>query len=387
MRILFVTWGYPPGPVGGAERQAQRQAHELAARGHRVTVVCRQEGPGLVSNDWDGAVRLVRVRRSGGRPVGKASYLLRLGWVLLRQARRHDLVHVHLANLQADVAAIACTLARRPLWVKIACGGAAGEVQRLSRAAWATRWFGLRHADCVQAISEEIFTEVTGPPRVPVDRIARIPNGIDLTSRAAPPDKAAARRRLGLPADALLFMFLGRLSAYKGLDTLMAAWTAAKLPAQLLVVGPEAPDAPIPPGLLSGPGVLLLGPTERSGDYLCAADVLVAPSRSEGMSNVVMEALAYGVPVIATTVGANPTLLGHGSAGVLVPPDDPPALAHALRRLATDDAARRRLSRAGREQVASLDLATVVDQIEARYQDLLAARLGGPLANGARGVR
>src|SRR5205814_786993 len=140
------------------------------------------------------------------------------------RGRRFDLVHVHLANLQADVVALAARVSGRPVYVKIACGGSIGEISRMSRAAILTRRIGLRRAAVVQALSEEIRGELVA---IGVDeaRIVRLPNGLDRTRfrPSARAERAELRRRLGLP-DGVLVMFAGRFAAYKGIDDLLSAW-------------------------------------------------------------------------------------------------------------------------------------------------------------------
>src|SRR5690606_9080223 len=106
--------------------------------------------------------------------------------------------------------------------------------------------------------------------------------------------------------------------------------------------------------------------------YLRASDVFVLPSRSEGMSNVLLEAMAAGLPSIATRVGAAEAVVTDGTDGLLVPPAAPPQLGDALRRVCGDPELRARLgSAAARTIDERFSIAAVMNQIEAEYRDIL----------------
>lgn len=373
-RILFVTWGFEPGPVGGAERQARLQAQELVKRGYVVTVVCPAE-TGVPKRHFVG---LVPVRRLAvlRRPFRRVSFLLHLFFYCLLHLRSYNLVHVHLANLQADAVGLAARVMNRPVWVKVACGGREGEAQRLARVARVTRWYGLRHARCVQAISSEIASEMRTLVGVADSRIRCIPNGLDLDvyTPVTAGEKLRLRSQLGLPADAIIALFLGRLAAYKGLDTLLTAWRGAKGLGEntfLVVVGPPAIDAPVDTSTMTAPNVIVRPATTRPVDYLRAADLYVNPSRADGMSNSLLEAMGVGLPVISGTSGASPELLLNGRAGLLVPPGDPEALCQALQQLLGSPDTRVQLGRLAREVVERYGIRDIVDLICAGYVEIL----------------
>jgi glycosyltransferase involved in cell wall biosynthesis len=286
--------------------------------------------------------------------------------------RRFDVIHVHVANLQADVAAIAARLLRRPLYVKVATGGPLGEVQRFRRVSRLTRYLGLRSAARVQAISDEIESDLLsiGVSRA---RLLRIPNGIDLTDRNDRGDGAdpGERARLGLPGDAVVTLFVGRFAVYKGLDDLLAAWARlrGRRPRRLVLVGQRngAPDHAV----AQSDDVLIRPWTADIGAYFRAADIFVLPSHSEGMSNALLEAMACGLPAVATRVGAAETMIEHGRNGVLVDPADPEGLAQALGRLIEDPGTRRSMGLAAAASIKDrFDIRGVVDRIEAAYLEI-----------------
>ena len=198
----------------------------------------------------------------------------------------------------------------------------------------------LRRCAHVIAVSDALKAVVTGWG-IPASHVSVIPNGVD-GERFRPLDQAACRRRLGLPADERLILFIGHLVPVKRVEDLLEAFRAVVSRSNgarvsLAMVG----DGPLRPRLSSRieadgfrDRVRLVGarPHEEIPLWMNAADVLCLPSRHEGCPNVVVESLACGRPVVGTAVGGIPALLASPGCGLLVPPCDPAALAHALER-------------------------------------------------------
>jgi len=170
---------------------------------------------------------------------------------------------------------------------------------------------------------------------VPRDRIHLVQNGVD-TAVFHARDRAEARRGLGLPADALLVLFVGSLKREKGVCDLLQAFAevrATRPRARLVLLGEgparadvEAARATLGEALHAPGGV----PAAVVADWLAACDVFTLPSWMEGQPNVVLEALACGRPVVGSRVGGIPDALEDLEAGMLVPAQDPAALAAAL---------------------------------------------------------
>jgi glycosyltransferase involved in cell wall biosynthesis len=368
MRVLFCTLDYAPSAAGGAEKQAQLQAEALVARGHTVDVVCPQAA-GHRSGNVDG-IRVHRLPRLHRRPFRTVSYLLALSRFLILRLHDYDLVHVHLANLHADIAvAIARTL-RRPSYVKLAAGGPLGEIGRLRPIAPVTRFYGIRHATLIQAISEEIASDLR-ELGVSDDRIRRIPNGVAVP-RLTTANRAEERSRLGLPPDSLIVLFAGRMEADKGVGDLIAVWRAWSPPPDRILVLLGSPGRKDPIDLDDLPATAEHRPWSSDvGAYLAAADIFVLPSYAEGMSNALLEAMAASVPPIASRVGATTELIQHGQNGQLIDAGDRIGLRRALETLADDAALRRRLGKAARATVLkSYGIDSVVIKIEQAYRSI-----------------
>ena len=336
-----------------------------------MDVVCPRSS-GHASQVING-VRVHRLPRLDRRPFRTISYLAVLIAFLILRLRRYDLVHVHLANAQADVAVAAARLLGKASYVKLAAGGPLGELARFRRVARITRYYGVRHASLIQAISDEIRHDLIGAGAAP-GRIQEIPNGVLLGSRSTANSRLAMRQRFGISATATVVIFAGRLERDKGLADLLEAWKAGPPPgAVLAIIGSPGIKDPVAMDLLPD-NVEYLGWTADAQAYIAAADVFVLPSYAEGMSNALLEAMAAGVACIASRVGAAETMIRDGKQGLLVDAGDTKALGNALRRLARSADLRSALGAAGRERVADrYGIEGVVDRIEAAYRSVLPA--------------
>jgi sugar transferase (PEP-CTERM/EpsH1 system associated) len=219
--------------------------------------------------------------------------------------------------------------------------------------------------------------------RVPAGKIVTVYNGVDLrTYDPAVVDRAAARRALGLEAGAPVFGVIGRLVAVKDHATFLraAAQVGARLPAaRFLVVGSGPLQASLEASIrqLGIASVVRMLPARADvAGVFAALDVLVVSSVSEGCSNVILEAMAMGKPVIATAVGGNPELVEPEVTGLLVPAQDAARLAEAMQRLGSDRALAERFGAAGRRVAEQrFSLTRMVEQTDALYRRLLARRV------------
>jgi len=199
------------------------------------------------------------------------------------------------------------------------------------------------------------LTQRYGPATSPV---TDIPNPLDTTEWRAI-DRGEARQRLGLNPDAFLAINHGRIAIFrKGLDTLVQAWARCGT-AGLVVIGSGEDDERFGRLLEHAnlPGVRWLASysTDRElmRTWLSAADIYVTASRIEGMPVAPLEAMACGLPVVATDAQGLPDILADGerSGGIIVPKDDPAAIAGAILRLRDDGGLRARFGAAARRRV------------------------------------
>ena len=184
---------------------------------------------------------------------------------------------------------------------------------------------------------------------------------IDHFSPPSREDVLAMRAELGLPADAQIIVFLGRVTTDKGVVELLDAFaevSASIAQAHLILVGPLDERARFTPAqterLRTTPRLHLAGYSPHPRKYLGAADLLALPSYREGFGTVVIEAAAMGLPTVGTRINGLTDAIEDGETGILVPPRDAVALASALRRLLSDETLRAKMGLAARERANRL---------------------------------
>jgi len=239
------------------------------------------------------------------------------------------------------------------------------------------RTFGMN--DAVIAVSDGVAssmrTGADGPP------VTMIPNGVDAEGlRSAALSREVARRDLGVPADATVVGTVGGIIAKKGHAALVRAARAvvdvhphARFVFVGLPIDPERVRAEIERGGL-GDRVMLAGYREEAARLMPAFDVYCLPSRFEGMPVSLLEAMALGIPAVATAVGGVPEVVTDGQDAMLVPPDDPGALSAALIALLGDPVRRRAMGEAAARTAERFSLREMVRRTEAVYESVLGAR-------------
>jgi glycosyltransferase involved in cell wall biosynthesis len=318
-------------------------------------------------------------------------YVLCVLRFLLRHRREWDVVHVVNVYLDAYAATAIRRLHGLPVVVRPACAGYFGDLARLERFRVWPVFPGLdrgtiralirtiARADAFIANSREVREELVAAG-CPGERIAHIPNGVDLTRFSPVPAARAAegRRRLGL-SDGPLAVFTGRLDPQKGLHTLVEAMRSPALAAagaHLLLLGDGPQRAELVQAVERNglrDRVRFRGVVEDVAPYLRASDLFAFPTRGEGMPNALLEAMATGLPCVASAVGGCRDVITHGETGLLVPAGDAAAFQAALETLVQSAALRERLGAAAREAAAArFGLETMVDRYEACYRAVLA---------------
>jgi glycosyltransferase involved in cell wall biosynthesis len=372
---------YFPPEYSGAALQALALARELRSRGHHVefAVFGGTSGTGGPVDGFP-VTRL----RAGQGPKHQE---LRLWWNLYRllRRRRHDfdILHSHgayytqaivgpLGRLFGLKSVVKASLARNDL---------AGVDRTLAGHLHARM---LRAVDACVAISSDLANELEAAG-VARERIVRIPNGVD-TERFRPAgagEKVRAREALGLPPDRPVALFVGVFDRRKSILWLAEQWVATGgcgTGALLLAAGPVSRDredrdvwqqardlADRQPALLDVRRYL-----DNIQDLYRAADLLVLPSLAEGLPNVVMEAMASGLPCAVSAVAGNTDLVRDGETGRTFRPGDAEGLTAAVHGCLGEPGGR--VAAAAREQILTrYSLASVADAYEPLYVRLLAS--------------
>ena len=369
LRVTMLIKHFPT-MQGGAERLLEALLPLLDERGADVTVISRDQSGAPTPPT---GARVVQVPASGGRELSAARYVVHA----LRQIRheRPHVTHAHSLLSPTSVAIAARRMFGVPAVATVHGGGEGGEIDRLRalRRGGRPRLWALGHElDRIVVISEEIDRELAGVA-FPAARRIGIPNGVD-TRRFRPvrdEERRALRQEFGL-GDGPVVVFVGRLVPVKGVDVLLEAWASvrATIPDASLVLIGGGPE-PTSLGDHAAEGIHAPGPVQDVGPYHRAADVFVLPSFAEGLSIALLEAMASGLPVVATDVGATADVVGD--AGTIVPVRSARALADALVALLDDEDRRRCLGAQARQRImARYELGRTADALMELYRSLAA---------------
>jgi len=358
--------------IGGPARHATILDDGLSRLGFRTLLVygTPEASEGSMENlVKERSLRAVRIPELGRqiRPLSDLVALVRLVRLLFRE--RPDVVHTHTAK--------AGVLGRVAAWFDNATSRRRHRcfVVHTFHGHVFTGYFGPTGTIAVRLVerilgylTNRIVTlsarqreEVTTAFRVaPASKTVVIPLGLDLAPLLTlTRGDGGGRERFGFAADAFVFGYVGRFVPVKDVDTLIRAFGVVSRSHQnagLLLSGDgECREhlAALVSSLGIGDRVRFIGWQLDLPAVYSALDALVLSSRNEGTPVDLIEAMAAGVPVVATSVGGVPDVLDNGRCGLLVPPGDIESLARAMGQVASDGELRERLARAGREQVAS----------------------------------
>jgi glycosyltransferase involved in cell wall biosynthesis len=350
----------------GGERQTLWLAAELARRGH-VSVIAARPGEPLAARA--AGVGLDVVYCAPGSEVD-----VRAAWRLRRAVRERDiqLVHAHTAHAVA-VAAMATLGFEVPMIV-------ARRVDFALRRNVGTRWKYGRAARII-AVSNAV-AGVLERSGVPDEQIRVVPDGVDVhrTVSAAPP---ATLRALGIRAGAPLVVQVAQLVGHKDPVNFVRAMARVRdrVPSAMgLLVG----DGPLRADVEREVTALGLDDVVRLAGYRTDADALLAAaqvaclsSREEGMGSVLLDALAFGVPVAATSAGGIPEVVVHGESGLLAAPENPAALGDAIATLLEDSGLCARLAQNARTRSREFSVERMTDRTIAVYEEALSGTGAG----------
>jgi glycosyltransferase involved in cell wall biosynthesis len=389
MRLAIVTNTYPPHDISGVGTLVVELAGQLRATGHQAVVLTRRAPPGdpfavatggpkllfplavartylrarreghfdgVHVHESDGVVvaLLVRVARLLGRPAGRARLVATLQVSYVRERRS-----VRAVRTGGEVVSRPTPSERVFAWLR------APILALLGRAT-------ARLADRVVAPSRATAAELRED--YGVTAAAVIANGI--APAPAAPEPAPRDPAAGGP----VVLYAGRLRTRKGVAVLLEAFARLRTerPEALLVLAGDGEQRPALEaqarrlGIAAAVHFLGAQPRDAMSARYAAADLFCLPSLYEGFPLAILEAMAAGLPVVATAVAGVPEAVDHGVTGLLVPPEDAAALARALGELAADPERARRMGEAGRRRV---ETEYAIPRVAAAYLELWAGLL------------
>jgi glycosyltransferase involved in cell wall biosynthesis len=390
---IFTETYYPV--VGGGERQARTLAKALSDDGSQVTVLTRRSDAAFRSIERIDGATVYRLPPAGSKHLNKWGLLLTCMPWLYGQREAYDLIFVSGFRVVGIGAVIAAKLLGKKCVLK------ADSLGEMSGAFFADGLKKLRltpenplfkfflsmrnhilcQADAFVAISSEVSTELECCGVNPAMTYT-IPNSVD-TEKYRPVDqdeKQAIRRRLGLEPGCTYVIYTGRLVSYKGLPLLLRVWrelSPGHKQSKLLLVGSGGLDIHDCEDELKAfvinnrlnDSVMFTGEVENVQEYLQASDIFVFPTENEAFGIALIEAMATGLPVIATRVGGLKDILEQGRNGLGVKAGDFKELFDALDTLMTESSRREHLGLSARHTA----MAAYADEIVfANYRILFA---------------
>lgn len=394
IRVCVVSPLYHPS-MGGLGRQAQLLTERLAEEVAGVFVIARRMR-GMPDASFSSGVRVIRAwslfpgvhnyeRVSIRNILISLSFCVSCAFLLVRERRNFDIVHFHGASLPLFIGLLVLKLLGKKVVAKVAAANVGTEAGSLRG-----RYLGLgtiisgmlRGVDMFVATSSEIEE---GLRRDGLRRIIRITNFVDLreAARAAGNSREELRNRWAAEGSSVV-IFSGRFVRRKGIPFLLEAWktvAGAVSGARLVLLG----DGPLlgemkraVEELNISDTVYFAGHVSDVADHLRAADIFVLPSLQEGMPNALLEAMACGLPAVATKIGGVVDIVRDGENGILVEPGNPEALAEGVSRLLADSSCAERIGRAAAATISQhFSLETVAGKYLSLYRRLLVGAEGG----------
>jgi glycosyltransferase involved in cell wall biosynthesis len=409
--------------VGGAEKQALLQGRSLRKRDYAATIITFRHDTAWLPLEVIEGVPIIRVAGPllGGREklprfLQKLLYLMALvvmGWVLWRHRQRYDVLHVYQLTLLTLPAAMVCRFTGKPMIIAvrsadsgkkaISCNavsliagpldataswlqvyertpvGDLADLERLGKPSVRFACSLFRRIHAVVVILSTCMKGYLATHNFYLPNIQLIPNGVDITRFHPTHEDISGDER------AQVVICIARLSYQKGIDVLLQAWHLVheQVPqARLVIVG----DGPIrnqlecmAKALGLEESVEFVGVQSDVPAQLYRGGLAVLPSRWEGMSNAVLEAMACGLPCVATLVSGSEDLIQHRVNGLVVESEDYQDMAQALLTLLRDPALAQKYGSAARAAIEQhYSLEHIIDTYVELYQRIAVHR--GPVA-------
>lgn len=385
IRLVFVTRRFWP-LLGGAEKAMSNLACELVRMGHRATILTARWEKRWPKEFAHRGVSVVRLDQPKRRGWGTIRYMRNLSRWLRAHRQEYDAVVVSQLKHDAYAAIGALAGTDKPVILRAPRGGENGDCQwqRKSR-------FGDRiAARCRQAAAIAVPNPAIGGELIdalyPTELIHVIEDGIEVAAGWSPGSRDLARASLAeahclfeVQAGTPLVVYAGLLHEVGGVFDLVDAWPTImrRWPSARIWMLGDGPDAQklwerIKRHELEN-NVILPGSFDEMDDVLRAADLYVAPNRDEDNSLALLEAMAIGVPVIASNTPGHRHVIEHRKNGWLVPPGEVNELADAIVRVLEDNPSGRRMAENAREIVNNqFVLAHTARQYAELFENLLA---------------
>nr|MBI3613015.1 glycosyltransferase family 4 protein [Nitrospirota bacterium] len=387
-RVCMVSFLFFP-HYSGAGAQALTLSKELAAQGTSVMFVTAGFDGDPAFEEYEG-FRVFRVRLAGQGVLGLLMFWIRLFRVLFQCRREFNLIHVHGVGIHQILIGLYGKILGCETLIKVTMADVDLNFVRKGRLLGRLEQWCFLHFSRYVSLSSEITSEMKALG-VPDHQIVTLPNGVDMGRfhPVSPSEKDLIRAKLQLSKKKIV-TFVGMVSRRKGIDFLVKAWreVVRESPdACLLIIGPTADRdmycqdctfielirSLIDDSRLQN-HVAILGERQDVELYLQASDVFVLPSQAEGLPNVLLEAMACGLPCVFTRVSSAEDIIVDGENGLLIEYGDRDSLEACLIRLLSDGGLCEKI---GANAVRTIKAGYSLSMVAESYGRVYAELLGG----------
>ncbi len=360
--------------IGGYEKQAFALSKALKGKGLDVFILTNKMRAELISLENREGVTIHRIWPFLGYTLFfRFTIFNALLWFLLKNHKNFDIIHAHALTHLSVMAILLGKIFGKKSLIKIATAGDLTKIMNSQQLRYQLLFKFFRYADGFISLSNQITSELL-KSGIDKEKIHFAFNGVDIVKfyPVDPEQKNLKRKSLFLPQRQTI-VFVGRLVPRKGVDILLKAFKCVKEKHQgthLLILG-DGEQMQALKGLCRSANldnsVSFLGEKDNIADYLRAADIFVIPSRREGNPNVLLEALACGLPVVATSIGGIVEVIKDGENGLLIVSEDEKMLAEKILFLLGNENYCEKLRRRAREEVRSR---FSLDSLASKYLEL-----------------
>ncbi len=370
--------------TGGVQTISKNLLSELNKHGNQTFVCCRDYYNRQRNEHINGTL----IHRSPtfkyfSTVLNSLSYLIDGLFWLIKNRDKYDVIHCQQIFAPAMLGLLAKKFLRKPVLTAVHSSGNRGEINDLKKSSsQGLRVQQFQKVDFWTVLSKEMKEEVESLG-IPSEKIKLVPNAASIPKEAVYQNsvKQSYRTKLDLPYEQIV-IFTGRLSAEKGLDTLISAWkeiSEANPNAHLLILGKgggfpdvESEIKELTNELNLNNTVHFLGFKSNPMDYLLASDVFVLPSLTEGMSVAVIEAMAAGLAMVVTDIPANQYLCQHNINSLHIKTKNADELTASVNSILANQELKERLGKAARERAErDLSIETMTDRYLTIYSELI----------------
>ena len=359
--VMIISQFYPL--LGGAEVQVQGLASNLIKRGFKVLVLTRKL-EGLPTYEVIEGIPVHRKIRTIEAPfLWGVYFIITVFLFLYRKRKDYDIIHCHIVQeYQTIVAVLFKYMFNKKVIVKMSSSGETSDLKMFEKGK-CERLFSpwIRNVDSIISVCKESSKEIlkNGFSR---EVLVEIPNGVDI--------KKFSERTYSGRSELKNITYIGRLDSYKGINILFEGFkkVLSKVDNVRLTIVGNGPDEDLLKKIAKDINiqkhVTFKGRQENVLSEYHSTDIFVLPSLSEGMSNVLLEAMSCGLPVVATSIGGNSDLIRDGHNGCLIPPRDSGKLGTVLLKLLGDEDASFKM---GKEARRTIEMNYSMDKIVDKY--------------------